>query len=98
MAETKAVDPWSAPKSEWVTVEVPREDIFGNPHPPIHLNHRPFRPGKHHVPPQVGEEIVDRVRLKLNRDRQLMNARPNATVVANYSNAGGIEWDPNSQG
>lgn len=79
----------TVPKEEWVFVEVPQEDLMGNPFPTIRINGHEF---KHSVPPVTApptyaehvKEIIDNVQRQAVR-----RLRPNQDIKALRQQAGG---------
>ena len=53
-------------KDNWVWVEVPDTDLFGEAHTGVSINFNQFGPGKYFVSPEMGAEIT---RLLANRQR-----------------------------
>lgn len=70
------------PKANWEYVTVPDRDILDYPFPGIGINLQHFGPGTHKVPPDIAQEIRDRLAMAQKQDIKLFSAKVNMTALA----------------
>lgn len=78
----------SEPTKRWV--EVPQKDLFEFPFPTIRINFMEFGPGKHYVENDTADWIEERIRIKQEADKRIMQRSPDllATTTMNKFGSG----------
>lgn len=61
--------------NNWLTVEIPEEDIFGAKHEGVNINLEHYAPGKHFLPPDLANEIRRIIAGKMKADIRVLQPK-----------------------
>jgi hypothetical protein len=65
----------------WEWVEIPDNDIFGEPHTGVSVNFEQFLPGKHYVSPEMAHEIKRLLDNRMRGDIRVLQPRQDAVMA-----------------
>jgi hypothetical protein len=68
-------------KNNWVWVEIPDHDIFGEEHTGVSVNFQAFTPGKYFVSPEMGFEINRLLDNRMRGDIRVLQPRQDAIMA-----------------
>lgn len=81
-------------KSNWEWVEVPEEDLFGEPHTGVSINFEKFGPGKHFVDPEKANEIRRLLNNRLRSDMRILQPAQDKKMQEIMERGGKIAAQP----
>jgi hypothetical protein len=68
-------------QDNWVWVEIPDTDLFGEPHTGVSINFNQFLPGKYFVSPEMGAEVQKLLASRMRGDIRVLQPRQDAVMA-----------------